>query len=115
MTDDRMFGQLMETQAEKPKDPIPAPSPKQPAKPKDELRLPEAFEDIGRGYTAHSYRLTDAEVTWLRRFCLKLSEEMDRTVTQNELIRSLFRLADQEWRRKPEGNRILDELSRHDS
>jgi hypothetical protein len=118
MSDERMFTQLMESQ------PAPDDSPKQAAKPepsakparqpKDELALPDDLEDIGdAGYTSHSYRLTDTEVRWLRRFCLKLSERMDRTVSQNELIRTLFRIADKEWREKPSTNRVADELSRN--
>lgn len=118
MSDDRMFAQLMETQPEQPDE---SPKSRQAdrmkskvAEPTNELRLPDELENIGdAGYTSHSYRLTDAEVRWLRRFCFKLSEQMDRTVSQNELIRSLFRLADEDWRAKPDDNRILDQLSRH--
>lgn len=116
MSDDRMFAQLMETQ---PVDKTPArqPEPKPMAapanEPKEELKLPDEFENIGDGYTSHSYRLTDAEVRWLRRFCLKLSEQMDRTVSQNELIRTLFRLADEDWRAQPNAGRLVDQLSKH--
>lgn len=118
MNDDRMFAQLMETQPEQPDQPPKAPRAEleksAAAKPKDELKLPDELENIGdAGYTSHSYRLTDAEVRWLRRFCFKLSEQMDRTVSQNELIRTLFRLADEDWRAKPDDNRILDQLSQH--
>ncbi len=119
MSDDRMFAQLMETQAadepaSHPKLAPPAPTEPKASKPRDELKLPDELENIGdAGYTSHSYRLTDAEVRWLRRFCFKLSEQMDRTVSQNELIRTLFRLADEDWRAKPDANRILDQLSQH--
>lgn len=118
MSDDRMFAQLMETQPEPPAGPRktaqPEPSKAKPPELKDELKLPDQLENIGEaGYTSHSYRLTDAEVRWLRRFCFKLSERMDRTVSQNELIRTLFRLADEDWRSKPDDNRLLDQLSQH--
>lgn len=118
MSDDRMFAQLMKTQAEQPEEPIKSPALERKKTPhaeaRDELRLPDALENIGEaGYTSHSYRLTDAEVRWLRRFCFKLSEQMDRTVSQNELIRTLFRLADEDWRAKPDNNRLLDQLSQH--
>lgn len=117
MGDDRMFAQLMENQDETPVTPAKA-TPSKPLQSKKaegvaDATLPDALENIGEaGYTSHSYRLTDAEVRWLRRFCLRLSEQMDRTVSQNELIRTLFRLADEDWRAKPDDNRILDQLSR---
>ncbi len=116
MSDDRMFAQLMENQDETPAVRAKA-SPSKPLQPKKieppaDAILPAALENIGEaGYTSHSYRLTDAEVRWLRRFCLRLSEQTDRTVSQNELIRTLFRLADEDWRAKPDDNRILDRLS----
>jgi hypothetical protein len=119
MSDDRMFAQLMETQPEDGAE-VPKPSRSAHAKPSktptatSELRLPDELENIGEaGYTSHSYRLTDAEVRWLRRFCFRLSEQMDRTVSQNELIRTLFRIADEDWRAKPGDNRLLDQLSQH--
>lgn len=118
MSDDRMFAQLMA--AQDPGSPDTQESPRtnrpktKPVEPRDELRLPPELENIGEaGYTSHSYRLTDAEVRWLRRFCFKLSEQLDRTISQNELIRTLFRLADEDWRAKPDGNRLLDQLSHH--
>lgn len=122
MSDERMFTQLMESQPDDAPEAreVIKPDPKartaKASKPVDELRLPDELESIGdAGYTSHSYRLTDAEVRWLRRFCFKISEQLDRTVSQNELIRSLFRLADKEWRRKPDNNEVIDELSQHKS
>lgn len=118
MGDDRMFAQLMENSDE----PSPAVEPDQPARTPDattsrrgnDSQLPDEMESIGEaGYTSHSYRLTEAEVRWLRRFCLRLSEQMDRTVSQNELIRTLFRMADEDWRKSTDDNRLLDQLSRN--
>lgn len=110
MPDDRMFAQLMEeTVPERPEQRIPKPKP---APPKDNA-LPHDLEDLGSvGYTSHSYRLTESELRWLRRFSMQLSERLDRTVSHNTLIRLLLRLGDAEWSSNPDKNRLLDLLSR---
>ena len=75
--------------------------------------LSGTLEDLSRaGYTSHSYRFTNAELRWLRRFCLRASERLDRQVSHNTLLRLFFRLADQEWNTNPRENRLLDLLSR---
>ena len=74
--------------------------------------LSATLEDLScAGYTSHSYRFTNAELRWLRRFCLRASERLDRQVSHNTLLRLLFRLADQEWNTNPRENRLLDLLS----
>ena len=109
--DERMFAQLMEDR------PSPAPDDKPAGEakpvPKKDYTLPRELEDIGSaGYTSHSYRLTEVELRWLRRFSLQLSERLDRTVSHNTLIRLLLRLGDAEWTSNPNKNRLLDLLSR---
>jgi len=91
------------------REPASSPASKRPAG--DDL-LPSRLEDLSEvGYNSHSYRFTDGEIRWLRRFCLRLSETLDRPVAHNTLIRTLFRLADSEWRASPDANRILDLLT----
>jgi hypothetical protein len=116
--DERMFAQLME---DKPHEPQPA-KPELPAKPERHARpdplpadpiLPADLEDLsGAGYTSHSYRLTEAELKWLRRFCLRLSEHRDQTVSHNTFVRLLLRLAQDEWDKDPKDNHLLQLLSR---
>lgn len=75
--------------------------------------LPGNLEDLSEaGYTAHTYRFTDAEMRWLRWFCLRASEQLDKKITHNSLIRTLMRLASNEWASKPSKNRLRDLLSR---
>jgi hypothetical protein len=116
-----MFTELME--ASEPRKAVAAPSKRQPAKPSpppppapprqpDDL-LPGDLEDLSTaGYNSHSYRFTEAEIRWLRRFCLRASERLDRQISHNTLIRVLLRLADDEWRGNPRSNRILQMLGR---
>jgi len=116
-----MFTELME--ASEPKKVAPAPRKEQPAKPSpapppgtqrstDDL-LPGDLEDLSAaGYNSHSYRFTEAEIRWLRRFCLRASERLDRQISHNTLIRVMLRLADQEWQDNPRNNRILQLLGR---
>jgi len=109
MDDKRMFSQLMEEQPT-----VPAPEPRsQPPKtrPTEAIEpaplLPPELEDLSDvGYTSHSYRLTEAELRWLRRFCIRLSERLDRTVSHNTLIRLLLRIGASEWERDPQDNRL---------
>jgi hypothetical protein len=109
--DERMFAQLMEEGASR--DPAEKPAPQAKLVPKRDNTLPRDLEDIGSaGYTSHSYRLTEVELRWLRRFSLQLSERLDRTVSHNTLIRLLLRLGDAEWSSNPNKNRLLDLLSR---
>jgi len=82
---------------------VPAPSP--------DDRLPRELERM-RVHSSHSYRFTEAELRWLRRFCLHASERLDRRISHNTLFRVLLRLADDEWSKNPEKNRLLDFLSR---
>lgn len=115
-----MFTELME--ASEPKKVAPAhrrgqptkpplPPPKVP-RPSDDL-LPGDLEDLSAaGYNSHSYRFTEAEIRWLRRFCLRASERLDRQISHNTLIRLLLRLADQEWQGNPRSNRILQLLAK---
>ncbi len=115
MTEKGMFTELMEASSsrEQPRrkakrvtPPLAAPSP-----PDD--RLPRELEDLSSvGYNSHSYRLTESEVRWLRRFCLRASERLDRTISHNTLFRVLLRLADDEWNSSPDKNRLLDSFSR---
>lgn len=114
MADDRMFAQLMEEEPAK----NPVPRSAQPIQPPREKRdaaepsLLEELEDLGAvGYTSHSYRLTETELRWLRRFSMHLSERLDQTVSHNTLIRLLLRVANQEWQQNPDHNRLLDLLS----
>jgi hypothetical protein len=107
-----MFTELMKTAETD--DESDAETEKQPTveTPRDDL-LPTKLEDLSEaGYNSHSYRFTDSEMRWLRRFCLRLSEKLDQPVAHNTLIRALFRLADADWRVNPEHNRILELLSR---
>ncbi len=117
MPDDAMFSQLM---AESERPPEPAKEERPPVERRtppsanrvDDL-LPDRLEDLGEaGYTSHSYRLTEAELKWLRRFALRLSEHTDRSISHNTLIRALLRLADEEWRKNPEKNRLFTILDR---
>jgi hypothetical protein len=88
-----------------------APSPPLPIPPKTD-RLPDELEDLSRaGYNSHSYRFTETEVRWLRRFCLRASERLDKPISHNTLFRVLLRLADQEWNSSRDANRLLDFLS----
>jgi hypothetical protein len=111
-----MFTQLMEAaeNERKVKQPVTeqdqTPSPR-PTRMADEL-LPPALEDLSQvGYNSHSYRFTDSEIRWLRRFSLRLSENLDRHISHNTLIRLLLRLADQEWKSNPSANRLFELLS----
>ncbi len=110
-----MFTELMEASSseEHPqRKPKRATTPPVPAPPPDD-RLPRELEDLSRvGYNSHSYRLTETEVRWLRRFCLRASERLDRPISHNTLFRILLRLADEEWNDSPDKNRLLDFLSR---
>ncbi len=117
MDDSRMFAQLMEDKPDEPRpikqkivrepeEPItPVPAPVDPV-------LPRALEDLSdAGYTSHSYRLTESELKWLRRFCLRLSEHRDQTVSHNTFVRLLLRLAQEEWNKNPNDNHLLKLLS----
>jgi hypothetical protein len=115
MGDDRMFAELMETQNEPASPPPPVvrtvPKPTEHVAPANG-DLPTDLEKLGDvGYTSHSYRLTASELLWFRRFSLKLSERLDRTISHNTVIRALFRIADDEWRANPEDNKLLKHLS----
>lgn len=71
------------------------------------------LEDLSEaGYNSHSFRFTESELRWLRRFSLRLSEVLDRQISRNTLIRCLLRLAQNEWKRNPESNRLRDFLAR---
>lgn len=113
MGDDRMFAELMATKDE-PASPPPPLTPKaKKVEPEraDDIVLPAHLESLGDvGYTTHSYRVTEAELRWLRRFTLRLSERLDRRISHNTLIRVLLRIADGEWRRSPDKNPLLEEL-----
>ncbi|MEX2158151.1 MAG: hypothetical protein WEB04_01995 [Dehalococcoidia bacterium] len=109
-----MFTELMETSEAQDKQTVikkkpVAPPPGPP--PQDDL-LPGEIEEMSVGYTAHTYRFTDAEMRWLRRFCLRSSEQLDKKITHNALIRVLLRLANDEWNSDPNRNRLRDLLSR---
>ena len=109
-----MFTELMEAAQAKDQAPQEQPQSGPPKKPssQDDM-LPGDLEDISQaGYTSHSYRFTEAELRWLRRFCLRASERIDRRISHNTLIRLLLRLADDEWKTNPDENRLLDLLSR---
>ena len=73
---------------------------------------PELDDLTETGYRSHSYRFTTAESRWLRHRCLQLSVQLDRTVTHNELVRVLLRIADDAMKANPEKNDLLDRLSR---
>lgn len=110
-----MFTELMEASSSEerpqrnPRQMTPPPA----ASPRPDDRLPEELEDLSHiGYNSHSYRLTETEVRWLRRFCLRASERLDRTISHNALFRVLLRLADEEWHADPQNNRLLRHLSR---
>jgi hypothetical protein len=112
-----MFTQLMEAaenerKVKKPQtDQDQEPHKPRPTKTTDDL-LPPALEDLSQvGYNSHSYRFTDSEIRWLRRFSLRISENLDRHISHNTLIRLLLRLADQEWKSDPSSNRLFDLLS----
>lgn len=114
MDDSRMFAQLMEDK-QQPAPPVPLTKPQPPSTP-DPLPadpvLPRGLEDLSdAGYTSHSYRLTEAELRWLRRFCLRLSEQRDQTVSHNTFVRLLLRLAQAEWDKNPKNNHLLKLLS----
>lgn len=119
--DERMFAQLMESSPEAARDekqppkPIATrPRPKEPKRNHVEI-LEELLEDLSQaGYTSHSYRFTEDELRWLRRFCLRLSEALDRPISHNTFIRLLFRLADAEWRSNPEKNKLRNLILGHD-
>lgn len=87
-------------------EPLPAPFPSQP-------ELSSELDDLTEvGYRSHSYRFTTAESHWLKSRCLQLSVQLDRTVTHNELVRVLLRVADDAMRKNPEKNDLLNRLSR---
>jgi hypothetical protein len=80
--------------------------------PSDDL-LTDDLEDLSAvGYNSHSYRFTETEIRWMRRFSLRASEILDRKVSHNSLVRVLLRLADQEWKNDPDRNRLRDLLSK---
>lgn len=119
--DERMFAQLMEPSPEAAESDKQQPKPiSHPAKPNEPQRremeiLDELLEELSQaGYTSHSYRFTENELRWLRRFCLRLSEALDRPVSHNTFIRLLFRLADAEWRSNPEKNKLRTLILGHD-
>ncbi len=110
-----MFTELMEAsnteERPKPKSEKAARVPASTPPPDDQL--PRELEDLSQaGYNSHSYRLSESEIRWLRRFCLRASERIDRHISHNTLFRVLLRLADQEWQSDPDGNRLLELLSR---
>lgn len=71
------------------------------------------LEDLSEaGYNSHSFRFTESELRWLRRFSLRLSETLDRQISRNTLVRCLLRIGQKEWNRNPESNRLRDLLSR---
>ena len=110
-----MFTELMEAADKKPEQQQPQrPEATKPAPPpKDDGLLPGDLQDLSdAGYNSHSYRFTEAENRWIRRFCLRASELLDRKVSHNTLIRVLLRLADQEWTTDPDRNRLRDLLSK---
>lgn len=115
MSDDgRMFADLMKEQPERvqPTAPLAPKAPSKKSASSDDL-LPDELESLGAvGYTSHSYRLTESEARWLRRFALRLSERLDIRVTHNTLFRALLRLGDAEWRTNPKSNRLIDLLTK---
>lgn len=122
MTDDeRMFAQLMKPSPDHPE--LEKPPPKagysrlarRERQKEQSETLESLLEDLSAaGYTSHSYRFTERELRWLRRFCMRLSEMLDRPVSHNTLIRLLFRLADGEWRSNPDNNKLRTLLDNHD-
>jgi hypothetical protein len=107
-----MFTELMETSEAQDNKPVPSKPAKLPTTAPQEERLPKDLEPMSVGNTGHTYRFTEPEMRWLRRFCLKASEQLDKKVTHNSLIRALLRLAESEWNSNPERNRLRDVLSR---
>lgn len=110
-----MFTELMEAADKKREQPKPEAQqlPKAAPPPPDDGLLPGDLQDLSEaGYNSHSYRFTEAENRWIRRFCLRASEQLDRKVSHNTLIRVLLRLADQEWSTDPDRNRLRDLLSK---
>ena len=110
-----MFTELMEAADKKHEQPKPEqqPRPAKPTPPPAIDLLSSDLEDLSvAGYNSHSYRFTDAENRYIRRFCLRASEILDRKISHNTLIRVLLRLADQEWSADPNSNRLLDMLSK---
>ena len=111
-----MFTQLMEAAESERKVKKPAADQDQEPTPRPTMTanelLPPGLEDLSQvGYNSHSYRFTDSEIRWLRRFSLRLSENLDRHISHNTLIRLLLRLADQEWKSDPSANRLFELLS----
>lgn len=110
-----MFTELMETSSSderpvaKPRKKVQSPAPIPPLGD----QLPAELEELSNaGYNSHSYRLSETEIRWFRRFCLRASERVDRHISHNTLFRALLRLADEEWKSNPDGNRLLKLLSR---
>jgi hypothetical protein len=108
-----MFTELMEASDKKQKPPVEQEARvASPTPPPTDL-LPDSLEDLSTvGYNSHSYRFTETEIRWMRRFSLRASELLDRKISHNSLVRVLLRLADQEWKTDPDRNRLRDILSK---
>lgn len=75
--------------------------------------LPPELDDLTEaGYRSHSFRFTTDESRWLKNRCLQLSAQLDRTITHNELVRVLLRIADDAMKASPDKNDVLDRLGR---
>lgn len=103
MPDEPMFAKLMNDEKQRPMSPSKSDGAE--VEPPPAGALPDLSE---AGYTSHSYRFTAEELRWLRRFCARLSADLDRPVTHNTFMRLLLRLAHQEWHEDPNNNRLRD-------
>jgi hypothetical protein len=108
-----MFTELMEASDKEQKLPVERERREAKIVPASDDLLPDDLEDLSAvGYNSHSYRFTETEIRWMRRFSLRASELLDRKISHNSLVRVLLRLADQEWKTHPDRNRLRDLLSK---
>lgn len=121
-----MFSELMDVSKNEAKPPVvapqavpplpadhqsPAPLPALPRRSVKETLSDELQNLSEAGYTSHSYRFTESELRWMRRFCLRTADELDTPLSHNTFIRVLFRLADLEWKTDPRDNQLRRLLS----